>query len=103
MPVTSSLSDVSLALSLRVSPPCSVSPSGFLPVSFSVSLDVSRSQSLPLFLPLITPSFLLRAPAGPSYWRACALSHISCIRLCATSWTVACQAPLSVEFSRQEY
>ena len=28
------------------------------------------------------------------------LSHI---QLFATSWTIACQAPLSMEFSRQEY
>ena len=27
----------------------------------------------------------------------------SCVRLVATSWTVACQAPLSMEFSRQGY
>ena len=30
----------------------------------------------------------------------CALSHI---QFFAIPWTVACQAPLSVEFSRQEY
>ena len=28
---------------------------------------------------------------------------LSRIRLFATPWTVACQAPLSMEFSRQEY
>ena len=27
----------------------------------------------------------------------------SCVQLFATPWTVACQAPLSMEFSRQEY
>jgi len=31
---------------------------------------------------------------------ACVLSHV---RLFATSWTVACQAPLSMGFSKQEY
>ena len=34
------------------------------------------------------------------------LSHIcmlSCVRLFVTPWTVAHQAPLSTEFSRQEY
>ena len=30
----------------------------------------------------------------------CVLNHV---RLFATSWTVACQAPLSMGFSRQEY
>ena len=28
---------------------------------------------------------------------------LSCVRLFATPWTVACQAPLSMKFSRQEY
>ena len=31
------------------------------------------------------------------------LSHFSHVRLYVTPWTVACQAPLSVGFSRQEY
>ena len=31
------------------------------------------------------------------------LSCFSHVRLFATPWTVACQAPLSMEFSRQEY
>ena len=31
------------------------------------------------------------------------LSHFSCIQLFVTPWTVARQAPLSMEFSRQEY
>ena len=34
---------------------------------------------------------------------ACMLSCFSCIRPFATKWTVACQAPLSMGFSRQEY
>ena len=34
---------------------------------------------------------------------ACVLNHVSCARLFATLWTVACQAPLSIGFSRQEY
>ena len=31
------------------------------------------------------------------------LSHFSHVRLFATLWTIACQAPLSMGFSRQEY
>ena len=34
---------------------------------------------------------------------ACILSCSSCIQLCVTLSTVACQAPLSMGFSRQEY
>ena len=33
----------------------------------------------------------------------CMLSHFSHVRLCATLWTVARQAPTSMGFSRQEY
>ena len=32
---------------------------------------------------------------------ACVLSCFSCVRLFSTPWTVACQVPLSTEFSRQ--
>ena len=31
------------------------------------------------------------------------LTHFSCVRLFATPWTGACQAPLFMEFSREEY
>ena len=31
------------------------------------------------------------------------LKSLSCVRIFATPWTVAYKAPLSVEFSRQEY
>ena len=33
----------------------------------------------------------------------CVLSCFSRVQLFATSWTVDCQAPLSMEFSRQQY
>ena len=39
----------------------------------------------------------------PSPMHARMLSCFSCIRLCATLWTAAHQAPLSMEVSRQEY
>ena len=35
--------------------------------------------------------------------RVCMLSHFRRVRLSATLWTMACQAPLSMGFSRQEY
>ena len=31
------------------------------------------------------------------------MKSLSCVQLFATPWTVASQAPLSMEFSRQEY
>ena len=33
----------------------------------------------------------------------CMLSHFSCVRLFATLWIMACQAPLAMGFSRQEH
>ena len=37
------------------------------------------------------------------YVAAAAVQLLSCVWLFATPWTVALQAPLSVEFSRQEH
>ena len=48
--------------------------------------------------------FLRRIPAEWSFCtHACMLSHFSCVWLFVTLWTVAHQAPLSMEFSRQEW
>ena len=33
----------------------------------------------------------------------CVLIHFSHVRLCVMLWTAACQTPLSMRFSRQEY
>ena len=52
----------------------------------SVSADVSASS-----------------PASNLHLPVCLLSRFSRVCLFATLWTVACQAPLSVGFSRQEY
>ena len=35
--------------------------------------------------------------------QVCMLSHFSLVLLFATPWTIVCQAPLSMGFSRQEY
>ena len=41
---------------------------------------------------------------GCHSWRSvCVLSRFSCVQLCVTPSTAACQAPLSTGFSRQEY
>ena len=34
---------------------------------------------------------------------ACVLSHFSCVWIFVTQWTIACQAPLFMGFSRQGY
>ena len=39
-----------------------------------------------------------------NYMRVCVcVQWLSCVRLFATPWVVACHAPLSMELSRQEY
>ena len=40
----------------------------------------------------------------PSFRNICVCTWLlSCVQLFATPWTIACQAPLSMGFSRQEY
>ena len=49
------------------------------------------------------PSMLPCLPRTATMETACMLRHFSCFWLFSTPWTVACQAPLSMGFSRQEY
>ena len=44
---------------------------------------------------------MLKSP--PLKYSMCMLSRFSCVRLCTILWTVACQAALSMGFSRQQY
>ena len=48
----------------------------------------------------IKHTWLCRTQLGFGFWDAC-VHLFSCVRLCAALWTVACQASLSMEFSRQ--
>ena len=76
------------------------------------------STAVPILLATQTPPFSeqlkLVASLGHRWmWPPCELPHgsnlvqvkvlISCVPLSATLWTVAHQAPLSVEFPKQEY
>ena len=54
-------------------------------------------------VPGILQARILECVAYPSPLQACMLSRFSRVRLCATPWTAAHQAPLSTGFSRQEY
>ena len=49
--------------------------------------------------------FLTAEPPGKhlKYWHPCVLSRFSCVSLFVTPWAEACQAPLFLGFSRQEY
>ena len=53
---------------------------------------------------MLTPFlYVLHICADELYVSACLLSRFSPVQLCATLWTGACQAPVSLGFSRQEY
>ena len=79
-------------------------------------LRTGRSRSLSLWLASIhlrDSQMVSRLPPPQKLTRTCILwpeyglllllTCFSCVRLCATLWTVACQSPLSMGFSRQEY
>ena len=53
--------------------------------------------------PLVTDTGPFQTPPSHNPTVACTLSCFSCVRLFAMLWTVACQAPLSMAFSRQEH
>ena len=52
-----------------------------------------------MLIPVISRCYYLYI-ASPV--RACVQSHFSCVHLFVTPWTVACQAPLSMGFSKQD-
>ena len=59
--------------------------------------DVANITSQAIF------SVCLMSLAGPNSFHVCVLSCFSPVRLFATPWTAAHQAPLSLGFSRQEH
>ena len=65
----------------------------------------SRLSQSPVWVPRVTgqvPSGWLFYIRGCAARETCA-GYCSCVRLCATPWTVARQAPPSMGFSKQEY
>ena len=59
---------------------------------------------MPIFIPFCIPrNYLVVFLHAP--WTVCMCVHacVCHLQLFATPWTIACQAPLSMEFSRQEY
>ena len=74
-----------------------------------VAISCSRRSSRPGIEPLSPASPALQVDSSPpSYWGSpvpsmCMPSYFSRVQLCATPWTVAHQAPLSMGFCRQEY
>ena len=72
------------------------------PVFLHPKAQGSQSVSFPSnHLQVVIAHCSFRTKLG---WQcACVLSHFSCVQLFVTPGTVACQAPLSMGFSRQEY
>ena len=58
---------------------------------------------MPLSSTLFWSGILPSCPWCPRYLHVCVLNRFGHVRLFVALWTVACQAPLSVGFSRQEY
>ena len=59
---------------------------------------------LPAFVPTLCLLSSLKTFSSreEAYLYICMLSHFSCVWLFVTLWTLACQAPLSIGFSRPE-
>ena len=73
----------------------------YLYVSVSTLSVCVISTSVFIPTPILVPIPTLISPVGYCLSDGGGLAK-SCLTR-ATSWTVACQAPLSIEFSRQEY
>ena len=63
----------------------------------------------PLPLSTLCLATVVDRPSSPAldkssmFWQVCMLSRFSCVRLFVILWIVAHQAPLSMQFPRQEY
>ena len=65
-----------------------------------------KNREIRIQIPLMPPpDFCEASPDCLDQWDAgeCTMESLSCVHLFVTPRTVACQAPLSMEFSRQEY
>ena len=68
----------------------------------AVILESKKIKSVTVSI--VSPSICCEAHCHKNIpYVACMLGHFSHVQLCATQCTVACQAPLSMGFSRQEY
>ena len=67
--------------------------------SFSFYSSVTSHMPLNFFVPQFSPLY----DEDSNIFNCVLLSCFSRVQLCATPWTVAQQAPLSLGFSRQEY
>ena len=71
-------------------------------LTLHVSLWICGFWSLSSLIISLFPHLLLY-PLSSNLLYACVLSCLCCVWLYATLWTIACQTPLSMGFSRQEF
>ena len=95
-------------LSLLILCPCLALAPSLSPLVTTCLASVSASlDSFPLIFPFLWAPFSLRAvtdlPITIVCVCVCVCEWLSRVRYFATPWTVTCQAPLSMKFSRQEY
>ena len=84
-------------LSLRTAGPQSTGDTLKICVELISNISQWVTENWSIFRPCLEPNCLRVALS------AHVLSRFSCVRLCATLWTVAHQPPLSIVFSRPEY
>ena len=65
--------------------------------------ELDLTEQLSLSVVCLSHHSPLRSLLPFLHSRMCMLSSFSCVRLFASLWTVACQAPLSMGYSRQEH
>ena len=88
----------------HVFPPLLYSPSGKHALLYLKSHPDCLGHRLPLSSVLLPTFCLFHHGLGHElYVHSCVLSRFSHVWRFATLWTVACQTPLSMRFSRQEY
>ena len=77
----------------------------FTTTSTITDSPLTKQSPHPLLLIFIIPLWegTKAMPTTEMGVHVCVLSHFSCIQLFVTLWTVACQTPLSMGFSRWEY
>ena len=73
-----------------------------LGLSREVIILLANSDRFPIIL-LYSSCLIELTRTFSKMLNVCMHCHFSHVRLFVTLWTVACQAPLSMDFSRQEY
>ena len=66
-------------------------------------LQANNSDLVNIWVPAMSWALYVTLLKREEYHVNPGISQLSCVRLFETLWVIACQVPLSIEFSRQEY